>query len=352
MSAVSGCMKSVLLKSKAGEGKLSAVLSEVPVPRISTGELLVEMKACGLCGTDIEKLHGEYTASLPVLGHEAVGVVVGVGRGVKGFEEGDRVFPHHHVPCNVCYYCKNGNQTMCADYRKHNLDPSGFSEFFRVPAWNILRGGVLRLPESMDFELGSLIEPLACCVRALDKAGVGSKETVLVVGAGPVGMMHALLLRHKGAKVMVSDINPSRLKFAERLGVDLALDAKDRDAFEETRRFGGGRGPDLVVVASGSPKAIVQALKSARRGGRVCLFGVPVLGSRLDYDFSGMVNSELSIISSYGATEKETREANKMLSAGTPDFKALISHRFPLQQFRKAVEVAKAGSGMKVIVFR
>src|SRR3972149_6256909 len=125
------------------------VVDDVPPPGLKAGDMLVEMKACGLCGTDIEKLEGRYTASPPVIGHEAAGVVAGVGEGAEGFKVGDRVFPHHHVPCSECYFCKHGSETMCARYRESNLDPGGFAEYFRVPAWNVQRGGVLKLPEGL-----------------------------------------------------------------------------------------------------------------------------------------------------------------------------------------------------------
>ena len=205
-------MKSVVLAG-GRDGRLVPSLQDVRAPVPGPGELVVSMKACGLCGTDLEKMKGEYVASAPVVGHEAVGVVSAVGEGVTGFGKGDRVFPHHHVPCYECHICRAGDETMCEMYRKSNLHPGGFSEKILVRDWNVAHGGVLKLPDEMAFEVGTLIEPLACCLRAVRKHG-RSGETALVVGAGPIGLMNALLLQQMEVQVLVSDVSPHRVEFA------------------------------------------------------------------------------------------------------------------------------------------
>ncbi|MBI3858733.1 MAG: alcohol dehydrogenase catalytic domain-containing protein [Thaumarchaeota archaeon] len=313
------------------------------------GDVLVEMRACGLCGTDIEKLKGEYTAAMPVLGHEAVGVVARLGPRVKGFHVGDRVFPHHHVPCGRCGYCLRGSLTMCDDYRKSNLSPGGFSEFFKVPGRNVLKGGVLALPPGLSFQEAALIEPVACCLRAIDRCGAKRGDSVLVAGAGPAGMAHALLLRSMGAKVMISDVSEWRLSFARRLGFRHALDAKS-EVEESVMRETEERGADVVIVASGSPNAVVQGMRSVRKGGTVCLFGIPVEGSSLEYSLSAVYNREVSIIPSYGATEADTRRALKIVASGRINFRSLITGRYTLDRFDQAVEAASGGGQMKVIV--
>ncbi len=341
-------MKAVLLR-KEGKG-LEAVVSKVPVPEVGPGDILVEMKACGLCGTDLEKMKGEYTASAPVLGHEAVGVVSAVGSEVSAFKAGDRVFPHHHVPCGDCYYCRHGDLAMCADYRRSNLDPGGFSEFFRVPRWNVEKGGVVKMPARMGFELGSLIEPVACCIRAIDRCGVKRRDSVLVAGAGPVGVSHSILLKSIGADVMVSDVTDARLRFVDSLGSGAPLDAKSPAYVDEVRKRTAGRGADIGIVASGSPRAIVQTLKAVRKGGKVCLFGIPVRGSTLDYDLSEVYNSDISLVPSYGATEAETPRAIEALMDDERSFSAMITHRFPLEGFTDAVKTATSGDSMKVLI--
>ncbi|MDA4124114.1 MAG: alcohol dehydrogenase catalytic domain-containing protein [Thaumarchaeota archaeon] len=341
-------MRAVIL-GNGPSGSLAEV-AELSVPSISRGELLVEMKACGLCGTDIEKLRGHYTAAMPVLGHEAVGIVSTVGEGVAGFKVGDRVFPHHHVPCGKCYYCANGSETMCKEYRTSNIDPGGFSEFFRVPAQNVSRGGVLKLPDSLGFEEASLIEPVACCIRAQERSRVRPGEAVLVVGAGPVGMTHALLLRSNQARVMISDVSEERLDFARKFQFELVLDPREEDVAEAVKGKTWGRGADLVITASGSNAAILQSLQSVRKGGRVCLFGLPPKGTVLDYDISDLFNSEVSVVTSYGATEKETSRAVEVISGHRAEFASLVTDRIPIGRFQEAVETATAGKGMKVLL--
>ena len=306
------------------------------------------MKACGLCGTDLEKIKGEYTASTPVLGHEAVGVVSAVGDGVEGFGKGDRVFPHHHVPCYDCHLCRAGDETMCDMYRKSNIHPGGFSEKILVRDWNIAHGGVLKLPDGMSFEVGTLIEPVACCLRAV-RRHAKSVETALVVGAGPIGLMNALLLEPSKVKVMMSDVSPHRLDFAAKLGVGQVFDASRGDVPSKVKGSTKGEGADLAMVASGSGAAILQGLRSVRKGGRVCLFGVPSKGTVLDYDIGDLYNSGQQVVTSYGASDVDTKEAVGVLGSN-PEFARLVTHRFPLARFERAVDAAAGSKAVKVVI--
>ena len=338
------------LKSIQLRGKGKVALEELPIPTIGGSDLLVEMRTCGLCGTDIEKLHGEYTASAPVLGHEASGVIREVGADLTGFTPGERIFPHHHVPCYECYLCEQGNETMCSHYRENNLDPCGFSEFFRVPSWNVLHGGILKLPDSISFEQASLIEPVACCLRNIKRAHLSEASTILVIGAGPMGLMHLQLLLLLGKTVHVSDVSDKRLDVANQLGASSISDPRAVDVPSHMHDQTEGRGVDVAVVATGNPKAIVDALRSLRKGGVVSLFGVPVNDSILDYDFSNIVSSEFSIIPSNAATEVETREALKLINDRKPNFDALITHRFSLEAFDKAVSMAMDKESVKIMI--
>ena len=200
----------------------------------------------------------------------------------------------------------------------------------------------------MGFDTAALIEPLACCLRAIDRSGVKAGDFVHVVGAGPVGLAHALALMSMGAGVAVSDVSRSRLDFAEGLGVTVAVDARGppKDLMDAT----SGRGADVSIVASGAPAAIVSGLKTVRRGGTVCLFGIPARGSVLDYDVSLAYNSELKVVSSYGATEADTGRAMELLALGDQPFSRLITHRFPLKRFDDALELAASGAGMKTLI--
>ncbi len=331
------------------DGKGYVVLKDMPKPSPDKGEVVVKMSACGLCGTDVEKIKGEYTAAMPVIGHEPAGVVSDVGEGVSGLKAGDRVFVHHHVPCNDCWYCKHNSETMCLTYKSTNISPGGFSEYFLVSSLNIQKGGVLKLPSNVSFEDASLIEPLACCIRGLDRADSDSAERILVLGCGPVGQMHIKLLSLKGKNIVAADINSKRLEMAQMFGASHTFESDSR-LKENVMKVTDGIGADLSIVASSSVDAIKNAIECTRKGGRLLLFGVPARGSRIEFEPSHIFNSELSIITSYGATDKETRIALGMLASGELEMKQLISHRFPLKDFEDALKLYSSGNGMKIVI--
>ncbi|WP_338599340.1 zinc-dependent dehydrogenase [Sulfolobus tengchongensis] len=336
-------MKSVIMEN----GKV--VIKELPKPKLQQGDVLIKMKACGLCGTDIEKIYGQYTASQPILGHEPSGIIE--ESTVDWLKPGDRVFAHHHVPCYECYYCKKGSPTMCPYYRKTNLDPGGFSEYFRVPAWNVVRGGILKLPDDVSFEEGSFIEPLATVVRAQRRIRIDDGDTVFVVGIGPMGLLHAMMAKiNKAGLVIASDISDFRVDFAYKVGVDYSLNAKKNDVVSEVKRLTEGRGADVTIIASGSPSAILSGIHATRKGGRVLLFGVPYKGTILNYDISELLNNEISIVSSNAAVEEDTREALSIIASKKIDVTRLVTHRFTLDEFNEAVRIAKEGNAIKVII--
>lgn len=323
---------------------------ETESPRAGAGEIVVRMAACGLCGTDIEKIEGGYVGSPPVIGHEAAGIIEEVGAGVSGLERGDRVVPHHHAPCYSCYYCRSGSPTMCPDYRRYNFVPGGFAEFFKVPAWIVERGGVLRLPDGVGLEEASLTEPTACCLRAIRRIGLRRGESALVVGAGPAGLTHAQLLLRLGASiVMTADKAPPRLRFAERIGSH-PIDVSDEAAEGLVSELTEGRGADVAIVATGSPAGLEFALRAVRRGGRVCLFGIPPVNSRLNYDISDLLVREVSIISSNAAVEEDMSEALRLIASGEIDARSMITHRFGIEEFGDALRVAKEGSCIKAVI--
>ena len=177
-------------------------LEEVPVPKIGPGEILVQVKACGLCGSDLMEWYVKEKAPA-VLGHEPTGVVAEVGEGVAKFEAGDRVFVHHHVPCFTCHHCLRGYYTLCETFKATHLDPGGFAEYIRVPAPNVERD-VLKLPPDMSFDQATLIEPVATCIRGIKRAGIQMGDTVVVIGAGVAGLILMQLARVLGAGMVVN----------------------------------------------------------------------------------------------------------------------------------------------------
>jgi L-iditol 2-dehydrogenase len=310
------------------------------------------MKACGLCGSDLEKVYGSYGVVSNRLGHEPAGEIIAVGRDVKDFKVGDRVFVHHHVPCYECHYCKHEDYTMCPDYQKSNIDPCGLAEIFLVPEWNVKRGGVIKLPDDISFEEAAMIEPLACCIRAINKANITNIDDVAVTGVGPAGMMHILLAKAYGAnRVFALDINQFRLDFAKRMGAKLAIDSNKENAVKTIRDATDGRGVDVAIVATSSTKAFLQALELTRRGGRVVLFGVPPKGSTAQLDVNRIFSNEIRLIPSLAASEIETRQALELISSKRIDIKSIITHRFSLERAAEAIKCAhEARDAMKVVV--
>jgi len=326
-------------------------IEDVSIPKIGRKEVLVKMMACGVCGTDIEKMQGEFITP-PVLGHEVAGEIFEVGEDIVDLKIGERVLVHHHVPCYICHYCRHGSHTMCEGFQRSNIDPCGFAEYFRVPETNVDRGAVLRLPDTVSFEEGTLIEPTACCIRSVLKYDIQAGDDALVLGAGPTGLTQIQLLKLFGAgRVFSSDILNFRLEAAERFGADETINPRQEDLVGRVRRMTEGRGVDVVVVATGATEAIVQALKSVRRGGTVSLFGAPGRGALLSYDVSEVFIREVSIIPSYSTTESEINMALRLLVSRRIDLRKLISHYFRLERVVDAIKYAADGKDcLKVIV--
>jgi L-iditol 2-dehydrogenase len=319
----------------------------------SEGDILVKMKACGICGSDLEKIYGQYGMTSARLGHEPSGIVLAIGNKVKGIKIGDRVFVHHHVSCNSCHYCRHGNNTMCEYYQKSNIDPCGFSDKFIVPAWNVERGGVLRLPDRLTYEQASLIEPLACCLRALHKIPFQKGDDLVIFGAGPAGIMLLTLAKLAGAgKIFVVDINHFRLEFSRKFDSDTYfLNAQTENYSKIIKDNTNNRGVDVSIVATSSLTALSNAFEITRKGGYIILFGVPSKDSQFPLEASKLYSNELSIIPSYAASELETNEALNLLAERKINLDFLITHKYTLEQSPNAVFCAhRAKDCMKVII--
>lgn len=340
-------MKAVFVASPEG-----VIVKDVPVPHPKDDEIVVRMKVCGLCGSDLEKTTISYGMGSTRLGHEPVGEIAKVGNNVTGFKEMERVFTHHHVPCYSCYYCSHNAETMCDSYQLNNLEPCGLSEEFLVSSMHIQRGGVLKLPTSVTDEEASLIEPLACCIRALNKCDLKGIDDIVIMGAGPVGIMNALLARDAGVKrVILIDPNEFRLNFGKRMGFEVLHPINDEEKTRCIKDVLSGRGADLVVVATGNQKAFTQSLKMLRKGGSIVLFGVPARSSFVNIDLSFLYANEISILSSYAATELETNQALKLLADRRLNFASLITHQFNLENSESAFRCAHdALNAMKVVI--
>lgn len=289
------------MKAATYHGKKDIRIEEVPTPNIEDDEILVEMKACGVCGSDLMEWYLEAKAPL-VLGHEPSGLVAKKGKEVKDFSVGERVFVHHHVACLTCHYCRNGDFTMCERFHKTNIKPGGLAQYFKVPAFN-LQTDTLRIPDSMSFEEASLIEPLACCLRAVRKCNMQVGDSVAIMGAGATGLIHTALSKIYGVTTtIVTDLFEFRLDMARRFGADFVVNPREKDPVEVAKAETNGRGVDMAIVTAPSVKAYEDAINVCRKGGRVCVFAPTAPKEQLQICPEKLFFTEVQLIPSYSAS--------------------------------------------------
>lgn len=327
-------------------------INEIEKPKLDSGEILVQMQACGICGSDLEKVFGEYGQPSMRLGHEPAGVIVDISSDVKLFKKGDRVFTHHHVPCYSCHLCKHGNETMCKKYYETNLSPCGLSEEYIVPKWNVEHGGVLKIPDTMSFEEAAMIEPLACCVRAWTKYSYQEGDSVAVFGVGPTGMMHVMLAQSKKfSKIICLDVNDFRLSFAKKFNITDSINSLDENRKQKILEHTEGNGVDVAIVATSSLKALEDAIDMVRKGGAVMMFGVPSKDAKIILNMGKIYSKEITIVTSYAASDVDTKEALRLIDSSQIDVKKLVTHTYPIEESQKAFDHARSGdNAMKIII--
>ncbi|MDD5686866.1 MAG: zinc-dependent dehydrogenase [Elusimicrobia bacterium] len=324
-------------------------IQEVPVPAIGDDELLLKVMASGICGSDVMEWYRIKKAPI-VLGHEAAGVVSSVGKKVKKYKVGDRIFVSHHVPCNECHYCLNGHHTACETLHKTNFYPGGFAEYIRIPKINIDKGTYI-LPDSMSFEEGTFIEPIGCAVRGQRLLGIKPGNCVLVLGCGMSGILHIQLSKIYGAgKVIAADLNEYRISMAKKFGADYAINAS-KNISEEILKLNDNRLADAVIVCTGALSASKQALKLADRGGKILFFAVPEPGIDLPIPINDFWRNEMTTLTSYGAAPDDLSASLDLMKSGKIKVKDMITHRFSLDETGLGFKtVAEAKESMKVII--
>jgi len=323
-------------------------VQEMPVPSIKEGEILVKVYASGICGSDVMEWYRKKTAPR-VLGHEIAGEIVEIGKGVSGFKVGDRVFVSHHVPCNTCHYCLNGYHTACETLHKTNYDPGGFAEYIRVPSLNVDRG-VYKLPDNMSYATATLIEPLACVLRAQRIAGLTGEKSVIVIGTGISGLIHIVTANASGAWPIIGvDINEHRIEAARRFGADHVFHA-DEDVRRKIMDVNEGRLADIVIICAGSLSASMLGLRCVERGGTVLFFAVPEPGIDVPVPMNEMWRKEIKLMTSYGAAPSDIYLAIRMLSSDRINLDDLITDRLSLDEGQKGFDlVSNPGRSIKVI---
>ena len=325
-------------------------ITHIENPELGPNDILVQMAACGICGSDVEKVFGKYGQPSMKLGHEPAGTILKIGSQVENFTVGDRVFTHHHVACysKTCHECSHGNETMCEKYYQSNLNPCGLADEYVVPEWNVKHGGVLKIPDEMSFEEAAMIEPLACCLRAWNKFNYQKNDTAVILGVGPTGIMHALLARSVGfSKIFCSDLNDFRLDFAKKLGFEAVRSNESSEKILQSTIDG----VDVAIVATGNLNALDSAINLVRKGGTIVMFGVPSKDASIDINMSNVYSKEITITTTYAASDTDTKNALELIASGTIDVKSLITHKYTLEDSQKAFEHAKTGdNAMKIII--
>jgi len=319
-------------------------METVPVPAIGSGELLVRVHTCGICGTDLKKIATGSHSAPRIFGHETSGVVVAAGKDVQEFHPGDRVMVFHHIPCRQCYYCRHKTFAQCETYKKvgctAGFEPSGggFAEYVRVMDW-IVGHGTVRIPDGVSFEQACFVEPVNTCMKGVNSLRLETDETVLVIGQGPIGLILSVLAKRTGARVITSDLYPQRLTISKSFGLGLTIDASRADVTQKVRELTDGRGADAVILAVGGNGLIRPAMDATCPGGRVLLFAQTVRGEVV-VDPAAICVDEKTLLGSYSASVDLQDESVRFVMGREMDLERLMSHRFPLSRALEALELA------------
>ena len=325
------------------------------MPKIDSDELLLRVRACAICGTDIRIWQGKKTKGVrspSILGHEISGIVESAGERVTEFAPGDRVVVAPVLPCRRCYYCKNNQENACLNRRGLGYEyDGGFAEYMRIPAEYIRSGNVFGFSSNLSFEEACLAEPLGCVFNGSQRSGIKVNDTVVIMGAGPIGIMHLLLAKLKGAaNVIVSEPHEHRRELAGELGADRTVDPKREDLTELVREQTTGLGANVVVLSVGVPELVDTALSLCRKGGTVNLFGGFPKGEKATVDANLIHYEEIWVTGTTACSRSHFEQSLNLLERGRLNLRSLISHTFTLNEFEEALETAKSGRGIKVVI--
>lgn len=331
-------------------------LETLPVPQIGPDELLVKVAVCGVCPTDIKKIHFGTVPPPRVFGHETAGTIVRVGAQVSGFHAGERVALHHHVPCLKCHACRHRAFAQCAGYKRTGItagfEPAGggYAEYVRVMPF--VFPGVVRIPDENSFVEGAMLEPVNTVLKAINRLELLPGDCALVVGQGPIGLMFTQLLAIRGVTVAACDLMDRRLELAREFGAGWTFTG-EIDAFaEELLRLTEGRGPDAIVVAVPVDSVIPQAQRIVRGGGKILLFAHTRRGADAPVDMAAVCVDEKDLLGSYSSDVTLQDEVARLVFSRQFDVRRLVSHEFPLEQTAQAVDLAAhpTPESLKIVV--
>ena len=347
-------MKAVVLHGPDGYPNNYEV-TEIEKPVCGADEILLKMKAAALCGTDKRIFTGAKTKGVrpdSVVGHEICGLVEEVGENVNGFAPGDKVAVANVIPCGHCSACLSGRENACLERKAIGYEfNGGFEDYILIPQICIQSGNVVKLPEHVSFEAGALIEPLACCIRGLRNTGTTFGDTVLICGAGPIGLMHLQLSLGAGAKkVVVSEPDAAKRELALKLGACRAVDPSSEDLTQAVMEETDGEGVDRAVMAIGVNALVDSVFKMTKKGGTVCLFAGFPKGKMSEFDPSVIHYNELHVTGSTAYKRIDYLQAAEMVIQKKIDLDAIVSHRFALEEFRQALDLHMAGTDLKIVI--
>jgi L-iditol 2-dehydrogenase len=340
------------MKVAAYYGPGSFKIEERPVPEITDEEMLVKVMAVGICGTDVHKAVHQTVAASTVLGHEVAGIVEKVGKKVTKFKVGDRVALAHHAPCMKCRQCLKNHHSLCDQYLKNNIFPGGFAQHIKVLPEHVRETIYPITKDNTTFEEAAFMEPLACCVRGFLAMDFHAGDSVLIIGAGPIGLQHLMLARaYNAGTVIITDLNPERLKVAKNLGADLALNPQEKSFQAKLQSVDLAGGFDNVIVTVGVAALYEQGINLAGKGASILVFAETPKGQKLTLEPNLVYSKELCIVGSYSSSPKHLQMALDLIENGRIPVKALISDRVPLEQVGDAIERShKAADCLKIMV--
>jgi L-iditol 2-dehydrogenase len=347
------------MKAQVFRGVKQLSYEEIPVPEIGLDEVLVKVAVVGLCQSDIKKILYPLYEPPRIFGHETAGTIAAVGAEVNQWQVGQRVVVLHHIPCMHCAYCLNENYSMCNVYKNitttAGFAPSGggFAEYVKVPGHIVRNGGLIEIPDNITFEQASFVEPTNCCLKAVKKAQIAPGQTVLITGAGPIGLMFIMLVNHFGARAVATDLIDSRIEKALSVGAEAAFNARDPELSSKIQQLTNGMGVDTTLLAVPSDKAFFQALDCTRKGGKILFFAEFPDEVEIPINPNILYRREIDLIGSYSSSYRLQALSADIVFNQRIDVDALVSDRYPLKELAAAVEkaVAPTAETFKILIY-
>jgi len=336
-------------------GQEDVRVERVPVPPCGAEEVRVRVEACAICGSDLKTYHSGNPRMKPpmTIGHEFTGVVETVGPSVRGFAPGERIVMATSIACGECAYCRKGWSNLCVKLTPMGFSyPGGMAEYVVVPPLGVRNGHVVKVPAGLEPRHACLAEPVSCAVNAAEILGIGPGDTVVVIGAGPLGIMNLFVARELGAaRTILAQREGRRLELARQFECDRLVNTSAEDLEEVVRGETDGLGADVVIVAAPSADVQAQAVNLVRKRGRVSLFAsLPVGRNMLEVDSRKIHYGELAVFGASDSTARHVARALEILQKPSFPREALASHVLPFEEFHRAIEIMSARDGMRVVL--